>query len=145
MARLKKLNSAAIDKARTRLSNLKAIDKALDLGNNLTAVKYEAAITALEGKQSSYNDKLSEADDLMEEFEDGEIDLNNLSEQMLDGVSSKFGKNSNEYETAGRKKKSERKKPVRKPKTPYFQPIQKTATPEKVAVFFIAIANALNS
>jgi hypothetical protein len=35
---------------------------------------------------------------------------------MLAGVSSKFGKNSDEYEKAGGTKKSERKKPVRKPK-----------------------------
>jgi hypothetical protein len=35
---------------------------------------------------------------------------------MLAGVASKFGKNSDEYEKAGGKKKSERKGPVRKPK-----------------------------
>lgn len=116
MARLKKLNSAAISKAKGRLSNLKAIDENLDLGNGLTVASYEAEITALEKKQSDYNNKLAEADELMEAFEDGETDMNSLSERMLEGVSTKFGKDSDEYETAGGTKKSERKKPVRKPK-----------------------------
>jgi hypothetical protein len=40
-----------------------------------------------------------------------------LSERMLEGVSAKFGKDSNAYEQAGGVRKSERKKSVRKPKT----------------------------
>ena len=116
MARLKKLNSEAIQKAEGRIANLKAISTTLDLGNDLTVVAYAAAIKGAKEMQQAYNDKLAEADDLMEAFEDEEIALNDLSERMLDGVSSKFGKNSNEYETAGGKKKRDRKRPSRKPK-----------------------------
>ena len=42
--------------------------------------------------------------------------MRDLNERALDGVASKYGKNSNEYEQAGGTRKSERKRPVRKPK-----------------------------
>ena len=43
-----------------------------------------------------------------------ELALKDLSERMLMGVGSKFGKDSDEYEMAGGVRKSEHKKPVRK-------------------------------
>jgi hypothetical protein len=114
MARLKKLSSAAIEKAKGRLANLKAIDTALDLGNSLTVAAYDQRIKDAEATQQSYNDKLAEADELMDSFDGAEKDLNDLSERMLDGVSVKYGKDSDEYKTAGGTKKSERARPVKK-------------------------------
>ena len=42
--------------------------------------------------------------------------MKDICERMLEGVGSKFGHDSNEYEMAGGKRKSERKRPIRKPK-----------------------------
>jgi len=114
MARLKKLSSTAIEKAKGRLANLQAISETLDLGNGLTVAAFDQEIKDAEKAQQDYNNKLAEADGLMEEFEDTEKELNAKTERMLDAVSSKFGKDSDEYETAGGTKKSDRKRPVRK-------------------------------
>jgi uncharacterized protein YukE len=114
MARLKKVFSH-YDQANTRLSALKSIDPALDLGSGLTVQHYETQVMALRNKLNAYNTMLSAVDQLSNEANALETALQDLSERMLLGVATKFGKNSNEYEMAGGTKKSERKKPVRKP------------------------------
>ena len=115
MARLKKVFTH-YEAANTRLSALKSIDPTLDLGSNLTVPNYETKVLNLRDKLSTYNTTLSLLDQLYNELNTLELDLKDISERMLLGVGSKFGKNSNEYEMAGGTKKSERKKPVRKPK-----------------------------
>lgn len=114
MPRPKRLNSEAIEKAKGRHANLVTVDPALDLGNNLTVANYLTAIEAAEALQNSYNQTLALADEQMSAFTLNEAALNALSERMLQGVSTRFGKDSEEYKTAGGTKRSERKRPVRK-------------------------------
>jgi uncharacterized protein YukE len=113
MARLKKTYTH-YNSALTRLSAIKSIDAKLDLGNGLTVDTYEKAITEFSDKVNAYNTMLSQIDALLNEINDAEKSLKDLSERMLIGVAAKYGKNSNEYEQAGGVKKSERKKIVRK-------------------------------
>lgn len=112
----KKKSSSHYNKAITRLAALKSIDAKMDLGNGLTVIIYETAVNALRSSIDSYNTQLSQVDELKNLVGATEFTLKDLSERMLAGVASKFGKNSDEYEKAGGKKKSERKKVVRKPK-----------------------------
>lgn len=114
MARLKKTYSH-YDTAVTRLSAIKSIDVKLDLGNGLSVDAYEKAITEFRDKINAYNTMLSQIDALLNEINDSEKSLKDLSERMLIGVAAKYGKNSNEYEQAGGVKKSERKRSPRKP------------------------------
>ncbi|TLD69548.1 hypothetical protein FEM03_16440 [Phragmitibacter flavus] len=114
MARLKKLNSESILKANGRAAGLSSIDAALDLGNGQTLVAYNAKIQETIQKQTAYNAALSTVDELKNQFDALEKELDDLSDRMLTGVATKFGKNSDEYEKAGGTKKSERKRPARK-------------------------------
>jgi galactokinase len=116
MARMKR-KSASVDKAKTRASSLESIDKTLDLGNGMTLAGYNKQITDTETALNDYNAKLSELDEALNDLQASEKTLDDLTERMLAGVGSKFGKDSNEYEKAGGVRKSERKAPVRKPKT----------------------------
>lgn len=113
----KKRVSTHYNKAVTRLASLKSINEKLDLGNGLTVPMYDAAINDFMVKLDTYNTHLSQIDGLKNAVDAGEIALKDLSERMLDGVASKFGKDTDEYEKAGGVKKSERKKPVRKKKS----------------------------
>jgi len=119
MARIKR-TSAAAEKAATRAAALSSISSTLDLGNGLTLAAFNTAIDAIAhpstGKLALYNASLSGVDAQLNDLVSSERALNNLSEQMLLGVSAKYGKDSNEYEKAGGVRKSERKKPVRKTK-----------------------------
>lgn len=113
MARIKK-QSRIISNAKTRLSALVSIDPNMDLGNGLTATIYEKAITLGADLLSDYNTTLSTVDEKLNKAQAQELVISDLSERMLAGVASKYGKNSNEYEMAGGVKKSERKKPTKK-------------------------------
>ena len=114
MARQKKL-SPFLEGAQQRLNALSSIDPALDLGNGLTLAAYRAEVTSAQAKQDAYNTLLSQVDQAYNEFQAAEKSIRDLSERMLAGVASKYGKDSSEYEMAGGKRKSERKRPTRKP------------------------------
>lgn len=116
MARMKR-KSASVDKAKTRAASLASIDQNLDLGNGLTLAGYTKQIGDTETSLNEYNAKLSELDQALNTLQTSEGTLDDLTERMLIGVGSKYGKDSNEYEMAGGVRKSERKPPVRKPKT----------------------------
>ena len=113
----KKKNSKTIDAAKVRLASIKSIDPVFDLGNGKTAAAYQTAIDNSQTDLDKYNTQLSQVDDAYNKHLASEKVLKNVSEAMLIGVADKFGKDSDEYEKAGGKKKSERKRPVRKPKT----------------------------
>ncbi len=113
MAR-KKRTSPTVDAAKIRAASLKSIDAALDLGNGLTLASYNAAIAATEGQLDTYNTNLSDLDEQLNGLEAGEKTLADLSERMLSGVGSKFGKDSSQYEQAGGTRKSEIKRGPKK-------------------------------
>ena len=108
MARLKKINSH-YDEAVARGAALRSISESLDLGNGLTLEIYENAIKDLRDKLNDYNTHLSLVDEKRNNVAVSEEVLKDMSERMLSGVASKFGKNSEEYEKAGGTKKSNRK------------------------------------
>ena len=116
MARKKLIRVPDYDKAKIRLASIKSIDKALDLGNDVTAAKYEAEVEAFAVRLVKYNTALSTIDDLYNDCI-AQIDvLKEWNERVLNGVAFKFGNNSSQYEMAGGTRKSERKKPLpRKP------------------------------
>jgi hypothetical protein len=116
MAR-KKLNRVLdLEKGITRLASIKSIDANLDLGNNITVANYETQVTLLSTKLNVYNTHLSTIDNLYNDCI-AQIDvIKDWNERVLTGVATKYGKNSSQYEMAGGKKKSERKKSTPKTK-----------------------------
>lgn len=117
MARRKLNRVLDLEKGITRLAAIKSIDPALDLGSNITVSNYEAKLTALSSKLSAYNTALSTIDDLYNDCIAQIAEVKDINERVLTGVATKYGKNSSQYEMAGGKKKSERKKPVKKTTT----------------------------
>ena len=114
MARRKLGRVLDLEKGNKRLAGIKSIDPALDLGNDLNVANYEAQITKLNSNLGDYNTALSTVDDLYNVCI-AQIDvLRDWNERILNGIASKYGKNSSQYEMAGGVKKSERKKPKKK-------------------------------
>jgi multidrug efflux pump subunit AcrA (membrane-fusion protein) len=113
MARQKRI-STVVEKAQQRLAALTSVDPALDFGNNLSITAYRAEAADAQAKLDAYNTLLSQVDEAYNAFQSAEKSLRDLSERMLAGVASKYGKDSNQYEMAGGVRKSERKRPVRK-------------------------------
>ena len=115
MAKLKR-KSAIVEQAMKRLAGLESISAALNLGNGLTAASYSAEVQKAISKLDAYNTMLSTADAAQNDLVAEEKILRQLSERMLEAVGAIYGHDSNEYEKAGGKRKSDHKRPVRKPK-----------------------------
>ena len=113
MPRPKKI-SRILDKAESRLAALKAVNISLDLGSGLTVENYEHSIQGLRQKLEAYNTCVAVVNDANIAVGEGERLLAELSERMLIGVASKFGKNSSEYAMAGGTRRKDRKRPTRR-------------------------------
>ena len=116
MARKKLEKVPVYLKAQTRSASLTGIDKGLDLSNGNTLAGYTAEIDKYKVLLTSYNAALGTVDDLYNQSIAQIGVLKEWNERMLNGVASKWGKDSSQYEMAGGKRKSERKKTVRQAK-----------------------------
>lgn len=115
MARRKLARIKEYDKAKTRLAALTSIDPALDLGNGMVLSNFQKSVDGFTKLLGKYNAALSTVDDLYNQCNQSLLEVQDLSERMLAGVASKYGKNSSEYEMAGGTRKAERKKRTVKP------------------------------
>ena len=100
MARPKR-NSTALERAERRLESLRSINPEFDFGGGLTVTAYTATINDLRFKLAAYNTALSAIDKLADDVKNAERVTTEISEKMLLGVGSRFGKASQEYEMAG--------------------------------------------
>ncbi|AFY36229.1 hypothetical protein [Calothrix sp. PCC 7507] len=109
MARRKR-NSATLERAERRIESLQSIDKKLDFGQGVTIEAYDVLINDLRSKLAAYNTALSSIDKLTGDVKNAEQLVLEMSEKMLLGVGSRYGKTSQEYEMAGgsRRKNSRR-------------------------------------
>lgn len=109
MARRKR-NSTALSRAERRIEGLRSINTALDFGNGLNLDAYANTIHDLRSKLAAYNTALSSIDKLADDVSAVEQALLEMSEKMLLGVGSRYGRSSQEYEMAGgsRRKNSRR-------------------------------------
>ncbi len=121
---LKTRGSEALNKAQRRLALLKSIDNNLDLGHGLTVDAYTLKIEESRAKLEAHNILLSDLQASRSALTQIDRDLAELSERMLTGVSTKYGRNSIEYAKAGgttRKRSSKaiapKPEPTRVPET----------------------------
>ncbi|MBW4581186.1 MAG: hypothetical protein KME42_16585 [Tildeniella nuda ZEHNDER 1965/U140] len=103
----KKRTSIVLEKADRRAAGLRSLGVDLDFGNSRTLTTFLDAIEQMRTKQEAYNQLLATVDSTYVEMLDFEKSLADLSDHMLLGVASKFGRNSSEYQAAGGVRKSE--------------------------------------
>ena len=113
MTRLKR-SSNVLETARQRLSGLKSITPRPNFGPTLDLEQYEQEINAYSANLDRYNDTLSVLDRLQNDLDTGEVQLRDKNKRMLAATGAQYGPNSNEYETAGGTRSSERKRAARK-------------------------------
>jgi hypothetical protein len=102
--------SAAYEKAIKRIAAVRSIDPNFDLGNGLIEKAYNQVILNVKDSLDDYNTTLSIVDDKLNILRENETTLRDWNERILSGVGSKFSKKSSEYEKAGGKRKTERKR-----------------------------------
>ena len=84
----------------------------------MTIEAYNAAIEDTRSKLTAYNTLLSQSDEAANVFDAAEANLRDLTDRMLAAVAARYGRDSNEYEQAGGKRKSDRKRSVSRATTP---------------------------
>ncbi|MEH1837614.1 MAG: hypothetical protein V7L20_02335 [Nostoc sp.] len=109
MARRKR-NSSVLERADRRIESLQSISVELDFGQGLTIQAYTMTINDLRSKLAAYNTALSTIDKLTDDVNNAEKAVIAISEKMLLGVGSRYGKTSPEYEMAGGAQRGNTKK-----------------------------------
>jgi len=110
-------SSKMLDKASVRFERVKSINATLELGNSLSVAVFESSITKTRTKLNTYHHYCSLLDEALVELSDAEKELADISERMLTGIASMFGKDSAEYVQAGGVRKSSIKRSPRKTTT----------------------------
>lgn len=118
MARRKR-NSNTLTHAERRIESLQSLNTTLDFGHGLTLAAYSSMIHDLRSKLAAYNTALSAIDKMADDVSTIEKAVLELSEKMLLGVGSRYGRNSQEYQMAGgsRRKTTRRAATVATPTT----------------------------
>lgn len=98
---LKTRGSDVLDKAQRRLALLKSIDENLDLGYGLTVAEYDRTIAATRDQLEAYNTLLSDVQEARNAVAAMDKTLGAMSERMLTGVMTRYGRHSVEYTKAG--------------------------------------------
>lgn len=98
---LRTRGSIALEKAQRRLALLKSIDEKLDLGHGLTIEAYTQLIDATRAALEAHNTLVSKLDESRRTLTQMDAGLSQLSDRMLSGVATKYGKNSIQYAKAG--------------------------------------------
>ncbi|WP_341527031.1 hypothetical protein WKK05_31645 [Nostoc sp. UHCC 0302] len=109
MARRKR-NSSVLERANRRIESLQSINTQLDFGEGVSIQAYATTINDLQSKLAAYNTALSTIDKLTDDVKSAEQAVTAMSEKMLLGVGSRYGKTSQEYEMAGGVRRGNTKK-----------------------------------
>ncbi|BAY08821.1 hypothetical protein [Calothrix sp. NIES-2098] len=109
---LKTRGSNAVDKAQRRLALLKSIDENLDLGHGLTVEAYSRLINHTRVMLEAHNTLLSNLEESRKAITQMDRQLSQMSERMLTGIVTVYGRNSIEYSKAGGSNRKRGKKPT---------------------------------
>ena len=106
-----------MEEGNSRAAALKTVDPAMDFGNGVSLAALVAAATAVKTKLDIYNGLLSQVDEALNAVEAAEKSVTDLCSRLLNGVKSKYGADSSQYEAAGGTRTSEIKRTPKKKKT----------------------------
>ena len=109
MARAKR-TSTAIERAERRAAGISSIKTDLDMGNGMTLESFWDDIETVRDRQTQYNQMLSKVDQFYNELLESERKLSEKSSKMLQAIAIVYGRDSSEYEMAGGKRRSERRR-----------------------------------
>ncbi|MCC5626411.1 hypothetical protein [Nostoc sp. CHAB 5715] len=109
----RKRSSPVLQKAVRRAAGMDSIDPNLNVGNGLTLPAFSTLIETMRTKENAYNSALSNLDKLYSEMLQTERELGDMTEHMLMGVGTRYGKSSVEYGMAGGVPKSQRRRRLR--------------------------------
>ncbi|MBW4562766.1 MAG: hypothetical protein KME32_16780 [Mojavia pulchra JT2-VF2] len=100
-------SSTVLEKTEKRLIGLKSINSNLDFGDSISLNHLTELTGQLRNQIDQYNMMLTDLDTAKGEIEILEKTIRETSERLVNGVASRYGKNSREYEMTGGVRKSD--------------------------------------
>ncbi len=107
MPRLKK-TSTVLEKTEQRLIGFRAINPDLKFNDEISLPRLSQLTGQLRNQVNHYNMLLTELDTAKSDMESLEQSVREVSERLVNGVASMYGKDSREYEMAGGVRTSDR-------------------------------------
>ncbi len=104
----KKRSSTILEKTEQRLLGLKSINSSLDFGDSISLNHLTELTGQLHNEIDQYNMMLNDLDTAKGKIKTLEKTICEISERLVSGVVSRYGKDSREYEMAGGVRKSDR-------------------------------------
>jgi hypothetical protein len=104
----KKKTSSLLEKTEQRKIGFQTIDPNLDFGDSISLKHLSELTGKLRDEINKYNSLLNSIDSAKDNIETLEKTIRETSERLVNGVASKYGKDSREYELTGGVRKSER-------------------------------------
>lgn len=121
--------SKVIAEAEALIAALRPLESKLDFGKNLTLQAYIAKTDATRGLLAAVNTLIAQLETARSVFATGENELGDMSRRMRKGVLVQFGSDSNEFESVGGVRTSDRKRPSRRPDDPTPAPSNDPTAP----------------
>lgn len=112
MARRRR-TSPVLETARQRFAGLKSIKQEPNFGDTLSLAAYGTKISTFDTKLDTYNEHLAALDEEQNAIDAAEEELRDWNRRMLSATEAQYGGDSSEYEVAGGKRTSERKRSPR--------------------------------
>jgi chromosome condensin MukBEF ATPase and DNA-binding subunit MukB len=106
----RKRTSIALENAQSRIAALQTIDPDLDLGRGISVADFNEKLEATRQALEEYNKALSVIDQTGSYVTELERSLTDLSNRMLSGVATIYGKSSSQYKMAYGSKRTTRKR-----------------------------------
>lgn len=97
-----------LEKTEQKLIGFKSINSSLDFGDSISVNHLTELTGELRNEIDEYNMMLTALDTAKGKIETLEKNIRETSERLVNGVASRYGKNSREYEMTGGVRKSER-------------------------------------
>ncbi|MBD2411721.1 hypothetical protein FACHB389_24195 [Nostoc calcicola FACHB-389] len=104
----KKRSSTLLEKTDRKLIGFKSINSNLDFGDSISVNHLTELTGELRNEIDEYNMMLTALDTAKGKIETLEKNIRETSERLVNGVASRYGKNSREYEMTGGVRKSDR-------------------------------------
>ncbi|GAP93647.1 hypothetical protein [Leptolyngbya sp. NIES-2104] len=107
MARAQR-TSRVLDKGQVQLLKFRSVDPKMDFGNDRSITTLAKQIEQLNTQLIDYNNTLAQVDAKKLRLDEMEKTMNDLMDQLMNGVCGKYGNDSREFEMAGGIRKSDR-------------------------------------
>jgi hypothetical protein len=106
----KRRDSKVFSEGEVSVTEFESVDPAMDFGGDAKLSNLKDLLVKGKTLQTTYNEALTKIDPMVNELNQTEKDIKKMKSRLKQGVGTRYGKDSSEYEMVGGTRTSEKKK-----------------------------------